>query len=208
MRPLHLQNYYRTPMYNDFVKRVFIVHRWGGTPNSDWYPWLTQQLQKEKLEVVTPQLPNTDEPILEKWVPALSAAIGKPNQDTFLVGHSMGCQTIARYLEVAPVPIGGAVFVAGYFKRLTGLTIDEQVVADKWLRTPLDLRKVRRNLPASIAIFSDNDPYVPLENKDEFEKQLNSKIVVEQNMHHYTDDNGIIKLPSVLNSLENLLETR
>ena len=33
----------------------------------------------------------------------------------------MGCQTIARYLETLPdeIKVGGAVFVAGFFKSLT-----------------------------------------------------------------------------------------
>lgn len=32
-------------------KRIFIIHRWLGTPNSDWYPWAKEELEKKGFEV-------------------------------------------------------------------------------------------------------------------------------------------------------------
>lgn len=91
----------------------------------------------------------------------------------------MGCQTIARYLETLPegVKAGGAVFVAGFFKRLTNLEDDDIVrdVAREWLTEPLDLKKVKTHLSNSVAIFSDDDPYVPLDNQDDYRENLIQK---------------------------------
>lgn len=117
----------------------------------------------------------------------------------------MGCQTIARYLENLPenIKVGGAVFVAGFFKRLTGLKDDEDVreVDKHWLGTPLDLAKVNSHLPKSVAIFSDNDPYVPLDNQDDFRDKLSSEIIVEKNMGHFSKSSGVTELPVVLNAV-------
>lgn len=138
-------------------------------------------------------------------MPKLAEVVGTADENTYFVGHSMGCQTIARYIETLPegVKVGGAVFVAGFFKRLSGLEDDSDVrETDKhWLGTPLDLEKVKSHLPKSVAIFSDNDPYVPLDNQDDFRDKLGSEIIVEKNMGHFSGSNGITELPVVLNSI-------
>jgi len=171
------------------MKRVFIVHRWEGLATDDWYRWLASELASCDIETVIPQMPETDAPHIETWVPALAQAVGEPDEETYLVGHSIGCQTIAKYLETLGEgkKVGGAVFVAGYFKRLTGFENEGAKVAEivnEWLTTPLDLTKVRAHLPGSVAIFSDDDPYVPMDNLDDFRDVLGSEIVVVSNKGH------------------------
>ena len=191
-------------------KRVFIIHGWDGYPEEGWFPWLKKKLEKKGFEVFTPQLPEAGEPRINKWVPALAKAIGTADEQTYFVGHSMGCQTIARYLEALPegVKIGGAVFVAGFFKRLTNLEDDDIVrdVAREWLTTPLDLEKVKSHLPRSIAIFSDDDPYVSLDNQDGFKNKLNSKIIIEHHMKHFSVSTGTMELPSALDAILKIAE--
>lgn len=189
-------------------KRVFIVHGWDGYPEEGWFPWLKKELEEKGFEVFVPQLPEAHKPKIENWVPHLSEVVGKADENTYFVGHSMGCQTIARYLETLPenVNVGGAVFVAGFFKRLTGLEDDPDVqeVDNQWLGTPIDFEKVKSHLPKSVAIFSDDDPWVPLDNQDDFRDKLGSEIVIEKNMGHFSGSNGVTKLPAALDSLLSL----
>lgn len=180
-------------------KRIFIIHGWAGRPDKDWMPWLRKELKSKGFEVIVPLMPETENPKVEKWVPALMNLIKNPDVDTYLVGHSMGCQAIARYLESLPenVEIGGVVFVAGFFKRLKGLNKEEQLVADPWLSSPLDLQKVKPHVRKSIAIFSDDDPFVTLDNVDDFKNILRSKIVIEHGQRHF----NMQKLSTILNSV-------
>lgn len=187
-------------------KRIFIVHGWDGHPEDGWFPWLKKELAAKGFDVFVPHLPNAGSPRIHNWVPKLAETVGTANEHTYFVGHSMGCQTIARYLETVPdgVKIGGAVFVAGFFKRLTGLEDDPDVQeTDKhWLDTPLNLEKVKSCLPKSVAIFSDNDPFVPLDNQDDFRDKLGSEIIIEQNMGHFSGgSDGVTELPVVLDSV-------
>jgi uncharacterized protein len=186
-------------------KRVFIVHGWDGNPNENWFPWLKKELQDRGFEAFVPQLPNPENPRVYNWIPKLAETVRKPNEQTYLIGHSMGCQAIARYIESLPdnVKVGGAVFVAGFFKRLTGLedTPGDRETDRHWLDTPPDLKKIKSHLLKSIALFSDNDPYVPLDNQDDFKDKLGSKIIIEHKMFHFNERYGITKLPIVLKSL-------
>ncbi len=189
------------------MNRAFIVHGWGGWPGEGWFPWLKKELEARGFAVFVPQLPDTDNPRIQNWVPALSKTVGQARKDDYFVGHSMGCQTIARYLETLPegAKVGGVVFVAGFFKRLTGLEDDAAVKeTDRhWFGTPLDLAKVKSHLLKSAAIFSDDDPYVPLDNQEEYRDQLGSEITIEHNKKHFSGGEGFTELPI---ALEKVLE--
>jgi uncharacterized protein len=193
------------------MKRVVIVHGWDGTPEEGWFPWLKRELEVSGFKVVVPQLPDARWPRIEKWIPALSAEVGAVDEETYFVGHSMGCQAIVRYLETLSQEqkAGGAVFVAGFFKRLTGLGDDPEVqrMDEHWLTTPLDLEIAKIHLPQSIAIFSDDDSWVPLDNQDDFKNKLGSKIIVEHAMKHFSGGTGCVELPIVLESVLKLAQS-
>jgi uncharacterized protein len=182
------------------MKRVVIVHGWDGTPYIGWFQWLKTELEAKGFEVEVPQLPDPEHPRIYNWIPKLEEVVGVAGDQTYFVGHSMGCEAIARYLETLPegVVVGGAVFVAGFFRTLTGIDEDGQKTMTHWLSTMPDLAKVRSHLPKSVAIFSDNDPYVPLENQDDFKNALGSEIVIEHNKGHYNEAAGFKSLPIAL----------
>lgn len=186
------------------MKRVIIIHRWEGGSHDDWRPWLKSELEKLGYEVQVPDMPDTDVPVIEKWVRKLSEVVGTPDADTYFVGHSIGCQTILRYLETISTPIGGAVFVAGWFN--LGNLEDEEVkeIARPWIETPIDLEKVKAVLPQSKLIISENDPYGCLEeNKQKF-AQIMTKVIIVPNAGHFTAEDGFTELPVVIEEIKNL----
>ena len=82
--------------------KVFLVHGWDGSPANNWFPWLKRELEQRGFLVSAPAMPHPRMPTIEDWVSHLSATVGKPDENTYLIGHSMGCQAIARYLERLP----------------------------------------------------------------------------------------------------------
>lgn len=180
------------------MKRVFIVHQWGSSPAGDWYPWLKETLEAKGYYVRVPAMPHPERPTIENWVAHLANEVGTSNDNTYFIGHSVGCQTILRYLQTQETACGGAVFVAGWFT-LQGLETDEEnEIAEPWLTTHLGFETIKLNLPHSTAIFSDNDPYVPLSDKEIFRAKLDSDIIVEHNQGHFTESDGITSLPIIL----------
>jgi hypothetical protein len=186
------------------MKRVIIVHQWMAGPDGDWRLWLATELKKLGCEVLVPQMPDMDNPVIEKWVSKLAETVGKPDSNTYFVGHSMGCQTILRYLETIDTPVGGAVFVAGWFN-LENLEDEETArIAKSWIETSIDLKKVKAVLPKSTLIISDNDPYGCLEeNKAKF-AQVMTKGIVMPNAGHLSAEDGFTELPVVLEEIKNL----
>jgi hypothetical protein len=186
------------------MKRVFIVHRWSGGPNDDWRPWLKTELEKFGYQIFVPEMPDTDKPMIQKWVGHLAEVVGTPDAETYFVGHSIGCQAILRYLETTDTPTGGALFIAGWFDLKNLEDTETERIARTWIELPIDLEKVRGVLPHSTLIISDNDPFAAFEyNKQKF-AELGSKIVILHNAGHITEDDGFTELPEALEEFKKL----
>src|SRR4030067_3170430 len=102
-------------MKSEFKNRLIMVHGWAGTPTGGWFPWLASEMGQRGWKVLVPAMPNTNNPKQAEWVPFLKQIVGKVDKNTFMVGHSLGCVTILRFLESLPSEeqIGGVVLVAG-----------------------------------------------------------------------------------------------
>ncbi len=185
-------------------KRVFIIHGWGGSPKKDWLPWAISSLQDKGYEVVVPFMPDTDNPQITSWVNELKKLVGVPKKDDIFIGHSIGCQTILRFLEGLPEEqqVDKVILVAPWFK-LTNLEDDEAwEIADPWLKSEIVFEKVRPKANSFAAIFSDNDAWVPLkENREMFEELLNPKIIVLSNKGHFSEEEGVSEIPEIMKLL-------
>jgi len=193
--------------FKPIKKRIFIIHGWEGKPDSNWFPWLKQELEKKGLEVFIPQMPHADKPIMSEWLLHLQEIIGEPDENTFLVGHSLGVIAILRYLESLPADkkIGGAVLVAGFPEPIAYEELNSFFTA------PLDYEAIASCLSAEekvksgagkiVAINSDNDPYVPLEQGEIMRDKLGAKLIVVSNAGHLNAEDGFTKLPVVLDEI-------
>jgi predicted alpha/beta hydrolase family esterase len=172
------------------MKRVIIVHGWGGKPNAGWLAWLNRELSSRGFEVYAPIMPNPEFPKIKSWVSFLKRFIPNPDEDTYFVGHSIGCQTIMRYLEKigSKTKVGGLFFVAGWLKLNKLKTKEEKIISTPWLEKPINFKKIKAKTKNIFALFSDNDPYVPKINAKIFKKELNAKIIIEKNKGHYIEN--------------------
>lgn len=188
------------------MKRIFLIHRWSGGPSDDWRPWLKAELDKLGHQVFAPEMPDTDLPVIEKWVRKLSEDVGTPDSDTYFVGHSIGCQAILRYLETISTPVGGAVFVAGWFNLKNLESEGISAIAKPWIETPISVESVKAVLPQSTLIISSNDPYGCLDENQKRFAELVTKTVVVRDAGHFTEDDGFKTLPLALEEILSVIE--
>jgi hypothetical protein len=186
-------------------KRVFIIHGWDGYPEEGIFPHLKSELQKRGFEVFTPLMPDPLHPRIDEWVSFLKQQIGVPDANTILFGHSIGSQTILRYLEMLGEGerIAGAVFLAGWMHLTDEAyeTDEDVVIAKPWLETTLDWPAIKTHAGKFIAIFSDDDPLVPISDAEIFKDKLGAEIVVEHNKGHFSGSSGIKELSSALEAI-------
>ena len=185
------------------MKRVVIIHGWGGSPDEPMHKWLKAELLKNGCEVVAPEMPDSETPRIGAWVSKIKEIAGEPDEEAIFVGHSIGCQAILRYLEKLPPPIkvGGVVFIAPWLTLQNLESDEERQIADPWLKTPIREKDVMRHIPKMIAIFSDDDPYVAGENINFFQDKFNAEIIIESKKGHFTEEDGVFELPSVFDAI-------
>ena len=181
-------------------KRLVIVHGWEGSPQEGWFPWLKAEMERRDWEVLVPAMPNSVEPQQARWLPYLQTVVGKVDKNTFMVGHSLGCITILRFLERLPEKefIGGAILVAGFdnplkYKELRNF-FQEAIAWDR----------MKKRGAKFVSIHSEDDPEVPIENSDSFGQNLGAKTIKVNGFRHFSGGDGITSLPIVV---QELLET-
>jgi hypothetical protein len=179
---------------------LFIVPRWAGRPDTDFYLWLESQIREARqgiTSVRTLDMPNPAQPTIEAWVGALAKAVGPtPEPSTLLMGHSVGCQTVIRYLATLPPGrvIDGVLLVAAWWD------VDkpwESIVP--WIETPVDLARVRAAARRFVVLQSDNDPFTAdhARNRRLWEERLGAEVVLAPGARHFNNP----REPAVLETL-------
>ena len=180
------------------MTKAIIVHGWDGSPDEPLHQWLKKQLEEKGWEVEVPEMPNPEEPKIEDWVSKLYDY--SIDENTYFIGHSIGCQAIMRYLDRIDGKLGGLVFIAPW-THLTGLEEGEQEIAAPWLETAIDFDRVKEKTSKIACIFSDNDPYVPVTEHEVFELMLDAETVVLKKKGHFTQEDNVTELQVVLEKI-------
>ena|SRR3989338_440592 len=182
-------------------KRVIIIHGWEGTPQGNWFPWLKEQLDKLGYDAFVPIMPNPNFPVMTEWLEKLKEVAENPDQNLYLVGHSLGVIMILRYLEslTSDQQIGGVVLVAGFPEPIGYEELNS------FFEKPLDYEKIKKAARRFIAIHSDNDRYVPIKNGELLRNKLNAELIIVKNAGHLNEGGGYIELPIVLEKLKEII---
>ncbi len=193
------------------MNKIYIVHCWDGTKDDGWYPWLDEKLSNENNKVFRFNMPNSANPKIGEWVSFLDQQIDNLDENTYLVGHSIGCQTILRYLESKDVTkIGGVLLVAPWLDLLDYAIEDEESydTAMPWLTEKIDFEKVKKFTNNIHCIFSDDDYFVSIDQKGKFEKLLGAKTLVVSGKGHISEEDGVNELDEILDECNKMISEK
>jgi uncharacterized protein len=159
-------------------------------------------LTKKGFVVSVPKMPDTKHPKIKQWITTLQKSVKRPNNDIYLVGHSIGCQAIIRYLEKINerTKFGGVLFIAPWC-RLKNLTDEEKKIATPWLKKDIKWGRVIDKSYSFTAVFSTNDPYVFVSDSKVLKSKIAAGIIIKKGMGHFNEETGITKLPLALNEI-------
>ena len=194
------------------MKKVFIVHGFGGIPNGGWIPWLMEELAKKKIFACALPMPDSKKSVVSKWVEEIAHAVNNsPEDEIFLVGHSLGVPAIFRYFESISEnkKISGALLISGFTSPLDPENSKSNYRAiDSFTVPSIDLEKVKNKAEKFIVLHSTDDPAVPFLHAEEISKALDCKLVkVEKGGHFFILSEPIVyKLPEAFELLEEILK--
>ena len=191
-------------------KRAFLIHGWDGNPKNAWFPWAKKELEKKDFEVLVPAMPDPEEPEIKSWVDKLAKTVGNIDGDTYLIGHSIGCQTILRYLEkLSENEKVKAVILVAPWMSLDEQTIKEEgedvwEIAKPWIETPIDIEKVKTHSNKFAIVYSTNDPYANSDDLLMLKEKLDALTVNAGNKGHFDDDANIKELPEIIDVIDEI----
>ena len=191
------------------MNKIYLIHCWEGTKEDGWYPWLDKKIRNVNNKVFRFNMPDTNKPKIEKRVSELDKQVDDLDENTYFVGHSIGCQTIMRYLESKNVKkIGGILFVAPWLELLPEAVSDKESydIAMPWLETPIDFKKIKSITDNITCIFSDNDYFVPLNQERKFKELLGAKTIIVKDKGHISADDGVYELDDILLALKDIIK--
>ena len=156
-----------------------------------------KRIRRERFSVLVSHMPDTKRPVFEPWLSKLKETANQADENTFLVGHSLGCITMLRFLEGLGdgEKGGGAVLVAGFTDNLGYKEIDS------FFWKPIGWDNIKQHCKRFVVIHSDNDPYVPLKHGHIFEEKLGARLIVKKGQKHFSGSEGKKELPVALESV-------
>ncbi len=162
--------------------KAILLHGTDGSRESNWIPWLKQQLEKHAFEVYAPSLPNSAFPNGEAWSDfIIQNTPFRFDTDTIIIGHSAGAALIPMLLQKLPTGtrIKRAILVSGFH---TDLDWDK---LKNLQNVPVDYNDLKQKCDDFILLHSDNDPYVPIEEPQELAERLNGKLIIIKGQGHF-----------------------
>jgi predicted alpha/beta hydrolase family esterase len=172
------------------MKKVFIVHGFGGIPNGGWIPWLMEELAKKKIYACALPMPESKKPVVSKWIEEISFALdNSPEDEIFLVGHSLGATAVLKYLEFIKEnkKISGAVLVSGLVSPLEPDNINSNYrLIDSFVVPTINFNEVKNKTQKFIVLHSTDDPAVPFSHAEIISNSLDCELVkVEKGGHFF-----------------------
>lgn len=185
-----------------------------------WFPWLKKELLQMGHKVIVPQFP------VDSWseVSKISAASYNPTQNfaswltkfeeikskiintekVCFIGHSLGPLFILRVVERYNLQVANVFFVAPFFEVYGKSDYIEKANAS-FYKTNFDFKNLRKLIPCSTVIYSDDDPYVDENKSIEFAQKLGSDIIKLHGVGHMGAEAKMVEFPQLLELLEKVV---
>lgn len=191
-----------------FMQKVFIFHGTEGHPQENWFPWLKQKIEEKVhakgLTVFVPQFPSP--PVvpakISEWFDVMKDSEKYINEETILIGHSLGGIFTLRILEKLQHPVCAAFLIGTPIGIKPILNYDRD---DNFSGFQFDWEKIRTNAKHFFVFHSDNDPYVDLKNGEELAKKLGVELSFVPNAGHFNKKAGYTEFNELWVKLESLL---
>lgn len=180
---------------------VFIFHGTLGSPEANWFPWLKQELEKLKIEVIVPKFPTPEGQSLDNWLKAFEQYQDKVDSETVFVGHSMGPGFFLRLLERRTSPIKAAILAAPF----DGFIGEEpyDTLNKTFIDHPFDWEKIRKNCLRFTVFAGDDDPYVATKFSQNMADGLGVKLKLIKGGKHLGEN--FKEFPEVLEEIKKLI---
>lgn len=182
---------------------IYVVHGYTSSSQSEWFPWLKEQVKNIQVKIDIPDMPDSKNPQLETWLDHLRKNALDIDENTIFIGHSLGCVTALRYILEKNIKIKGAILVSGFINENP---MDEQTEGlQEFVDEPLDIARIKNLIPSRIVITATDDDIVPTEATQKLAEALDSNLIILSSGKHFIARDGYTDFPVLLSEIQKLI---
>ncbi|MFA5796584.1 MAG: alpha/beta fold hydrolase [Candidatus Woesearchaeota archaeon] len=187
-------------------KTVLLLHGAQGHNQKYWYPWMKKELEHSGYHVIAPDMPNSNGPELHQWLKELEKYKDDIDENSILIGHSLGCIALLHFIEKYDKKIEKLILVAPthsdidwdeYYKK----NPEEPRSIKSFTQEKINYRKIKASVKNITYLFSEDDPIIPLSTKKYYEESLNGKFIIFKNKGHFRARDGVVEFHALLNEI-------
>ncbi|MDC0932264.1 alpha/beta hydrolase [Arcobacteraceae bacterium] len=175
------------------MKKVLILHGWGGSDEPHWQWWLEKELIKKNYQVSFPNFPKRDLPDFKEWIEVLKEEYNKFQPDIVV------CHSLANILWF-------------HFANAHELKELDKLMLVAPVRKTCDIEELKSFFPYPvpkklnakeiIMVGSTNDPYLSVEEAIELHAELNIGLKILDDAGHINADSGFGELSCAVDWIE------
>ncbi|MFM2484118.1 RBBP9/YdeN family alpha/beta hydrolase [Celerinatantimonas yamalensis] len=184
------------------MQQIYLVHGYTASVNSHWFPWLEAQFVDNcHVQFKRIAMPDPNEPKVESWLTTLNQHL-QIDHSTILIGHSLGCISLLRFLAQLGQPIHGVLLVAGFAESIATLA-----ELDPFSQLQLPYQQLQEQIKHRVMLYSDNDPVVPAQYSRRLAEQLMMQTYQMSGYGHFLAKEGVSELPLAAQIIHKMLMT-
>lgn len=178
-------------------KNYFIIHGTRSSQYGNWFPWLYSKFFDAGESCFVPQFPTGEHQDYKEWKTVLEGYLnaGYIGPNTVFITHSLGSVFVTRFVVEHKINIAGIISVAGF--NADGNSDEINNLNKSFLTRERVLKKIANYVKFYHCIYSDNDPYVPLEVEMNFAKLVNAKVHEIEGAGHINAESGYTEFPFI-----------
>ena len=177
-----------------------LVHGSFGSPFSNWIPWLRVELEKDNLEVYTPDFPTgVGYQNYDNWSKLLKTYVdaGIINENTVIYAHSIAPIFICKFLVESRIRVKRLVFACG-FNHYLGINAEYDAVNESMYFD--NIEDIKNYCDDIICYYSDNDPYVKYDAEKDFADKISNQQYCIPNGGHLNAESNYIEFKELLDN--------
>lgn len=187
-------------------RNLIIIHGYNGGIDHTFGPYIEKEAEKRDIKVYSPKFPLAQEATYKGWKEIFDKYVkeGIINENTIMIGHSIGATFIPRYLADHNLSICLYIGLAGFLDDCSGR---EEISRVFYRFKPKDeeAKKSITLMNHRYAIYSDNDHINPKEELERFADFYEAKKVFVPGIGHMGQKVKIREIPQIIQIIDEII---
>lgn len=187
------------------MQKCLVLHwRWWSDLDN-WFPWLKDELEKQNIVALVPNLPYTDIPVYEQQLEFIEKYNDILKKWDIIVWHSLGCTLAMAMVDTFKLKYLKLILIAPPYPWLwedgwVEMFWEAHDSITKYFNQQVSFEKLWNKYTA---FLSDNDPFIDIKKSKKYLSKLeNIEFIDFKNKWHFNQSWWTYELPEILDYIK------